>query len=85
MNMFKDLATNPEMRRAIHRDMMRDIKEGLKEVAADIVLPRRTKARMKRGERTSLGRFILDAMDGYFDFYSQFLIYRWGRGYCEDW
>ena len=85
VNMFKDLATNPEMRRAIHRDMLRDIKEGLKDVATDIVLPRRTKARMKRGERTSLGRFILDAMDGYLDFYSQFLIYRWGRGYCEDW
>ena len=51
----------------------------LKTVAEEIVLPRRTRERMRRGEPTSPGRFVLDAIDGYYDFYSAFLVYRYLR------
>ena len=82
--MLKDIVRDPEWRKEMVMLPLRDIRDGLKAIGMDL-LPRKTAARMRRGERTSVGRFILDAMDGYLNFYSQFLVYRWGRGYSEDW
>ena len=63
------------------KDMIKNLIEGLKETAEEVILPRRTLERRQCGGRTSALRFVADAIEGYMDFYEQFLIYRWFRCY----
>ena len=72
----KDMREHPEVALAAAKDTVLGIAHEIKEVAAVCVLPKRTLARRERGERTSLGRLALDAIDSYFDFYNSMMIYR---------
>ena len=83
-DMIRDFNENPGLMVDVGKDMIKNLTRELKEGLLQPMLPSRTLARMRRGERTSVVRFLLDALDGYMDFYSFFLICRHARYGRDD-
>lgn len=79
--MFRYIGRNPKFLAEVGMDLGKDVGRAF----GELLLPERTLARIRDGERVGLGRAVLDMMSAYGRFYSSCLVYRWGRGYDEGW
>ena len=78
-DMIKEVIRDPTLRRDMVKHTLEDIGDGFKTLGKDL-LPQKTRERMENGEQTSIGRFVIDVLDEYADFYQGSLVYRIFRG-----